>query len=123
MSAVIFNGGKCGVFDIPPEDVGYQALETTSSGNVTLAPTFLKVSESNAVTLADLKVTGYTPPEWKQSGKAWMNVGGCTGAAFVMQTLTASGLKDQAYYWLDYTASGLLLLLGVAGLALRRRRA
>ena len=69
-----------------------------------ITPTFLKVSESNSVTLADLKVTGYTPPEWKQSGKAWMNVGGCTGE-FVMQTLTTSGLKDQAYYWLDYTTS------------------
>ena len=85
--------------------MGYQELETTSSGNVLIAPTFLKVSESNKVSLAELKVAGYTPPEWKQSGKAWMNVGGCTGASFMMQTLTASGLSDQSYVWLDYMTS------------------
>ena len=85
--------------------MGYQELATESSGNVMLAPTFLKVSESNTVTLAELKVSGYTPPEWKQSGKAWMNVGGCTGQRFVMQTLTSSGSKDKMYVWLDYTTS------------------
>ena len=85
--------------------MGYQELATDGTGNVMLSPTFLKVSESNSVTLADLKVTGYTPPEWKKSGKVYVNVGGCTGSAFVMQTLTTSGLKDQAYYWLDYTTS------------------
>ena len=85
--------------------MGYQALDTDGTGNVLIAPTFLKVSESNTVTLADLKVTGYTPASWQQVGKVWKNVGGCTGAAFVMQTLTTSGLKDQAYYWLDYMTS------------------
>ena len=84
--------------------MGYQALATESSGFTMVAPTFLKVSESNTVTLADLKVTGYTPPAWQKVGKVWKNVGGCTGQ-FVMQTLTTSGLKDQAYYWLDYTTS------------------
>ena len=84
--------------------MGYQALATESSGFKMITPTFLKVSESNTVTLAELKVTGYTPPEWKQSGKVWKNVGGCTGE-FVMQTLTTSGLMEKAYYWLDYTTS------------------
>ena len=84
--------------------VGYQQIETDGTGNVMIAPTFLKVSESNAVTLADLKVTGYTPPAWQKVGKVWKNVGGCTGQ-FVMQTLTTSGLMENAYYWLDYTTS------------------
>ena len=82
--------------------MGYQELETTSSGNVLIAPTFLKVSESNKVSLAELKVAGYTPPEWKQSGKAWMNVGGCTGASFMIQTLTTSGRSEDSFVWLDY---------------------
>ena len=70
-----------------------------------VAPTFLNVSESNKVTLADLKVNGYTAPEWKKVGKAAAkNYGGCKGQ-FVMQTLTTSGTKDKAYYWLDYTTS------------------
>ena len=34
--------------------MGYQELATEGSGNTMLSPTFLKVSESNAVTLADL---------------------------------------------------------------------
>ena len=76
--------------------VGYQQIETDGTGNVMIAPTFLKVSESNAVTLADLKVTGYTPPAWQKVGKVWKNVGGCTGQ-FVMQTLTTSGLMENAY--------------------------
>ena len=84
--------------------MGYQAIGTDGTGNVMISPTFLKVSESNKVSLAELKVTGYTPPEWKQVGKVWKNVGGCTGQ-FEMQTLTTSGLKDQAYVWLDYMTS------------------
>ena len=84
--------------------MGYQEIGTASSGNVLVSPTFLNVGESNKVTLADIKVTGYTPPEWKKQGKAEMNVGGCRGA-FAIQTLTTSGTKDQAYYWLDYTTS------------------
>ena len=84
--------------------VGYQELDTEASGFTMIAPTFLKVSESNVVTLAELKVTGYTPPAWQQVGKVWKNVGGCTGE-FVMQTLTTSGLKDKQYVWLDYMTS------------------
>jgi len=72
---------------------------------VLISPTFLKVSESNTVTLADIKVTGYTPAQWQATKKGGQNVGGCTGATFGMQTLTTSGTKDQAYYWLDYYTS------------------
>ena len=82
--------------------VGYQELDTDGTGNVMLSPTFLKVSESNKVTLAELKVSGYTPPTWEKVGKVFVNVGGCAGQTFVMQTLTTSGSTDQKYVWLDY---------------------
>ena len=85
--------------------MGYQALDTDGTGNVMLSPTFLKVSESNKVTLAELKVSGYTPPTWEKVGKVFVNVGGCTGSRFEMQTLTTSGSKDRAYVWLDYMTS------------------
>ena len=85
--------------------MGYQAIPTDSDGNVLVAPTFLKVSESNTVTLADLKVTGYTAPYWETTKKGGQNVGGCTGSKFVIQTLTTAGSKDQSYTWLDYTTS------------------
>ena len=82
--------------------MGYQALDTEASGNTLLAPTFLKVSESNTVTLADLKVTGYEPPQWTGSGKSAHNEGGCTGGKFVVQTLTPQGTSDKMYYWIEY---------------------
>lgn len=82
--------------------VGYQALETEASGNTLLAPTFLKVSESNTVTLADIKVSGYLPPHWEGTGKSAHNEDGCSGSMFVVQTLTPQGTKDKMYYWLDY---------------------
>ena len=85
--------------------MGYQALDTEASGFKMVTPTFLKVSESNTVTLAELKVTGYTPASWQQVGKVWKNVGGCAGQAFVMQTLTTSGLMDKQYVWLEYMTS------------------
>ena len=82
--------------------VGYQELATESSGNVMLAPTFLKVSESNTVTLADLKVTGYNAPWWDTSGKRPTNKDGCTGAKFALSILTTQGTTENMYYWLDY---------------------
>ena len=69
-----------------------------------IAPTFLNVSESNEVSLADLQVTGYDAPYWDTSGKKAQNKGGCVGA-FVMQTLTTQGLADKKYAWYDYTTS------------------
>ena len=85
--------------------VGYQELATEASGFKMVTPTFLKVSESNKVSLAELKVTGYTPPKWEKVGKAYMNVDGCTGLMFMMQTLTTSGSMDKQYVWLDYMTS------------------
>ena len=82
--------------------MGYQALDTEASGNTLLAPTFLKVSESNTVTLADIKVTGYEPPQWTGSGKSAHNEGGCTGGKFIVQTLTTEGTTDKMYYWIEY---------------------
>lgn len=88
----------------PLSYVGYQELATEGSGNTMLSPTFLKVSESNNVSLADLKVTGYTPPQWKKSGPVYKNVGGCAGA-FKIATLTIQGIEDEAYYWFDVCTS------------------
>ena len=85
--------------------MGYQELATEASGFKMVTPTFLKVSESNKVSLAELKVTGYTPPKWEKVGKAYMNVDGCTGLMFMMQTLTTSGSMDKQYVWLDYMTS------------------
>ena len=85
--------------------VGYQELDTEASGFKMVTPTFLKVNESNKVTLAELKVSGYTPPTWEKVGKVFVNVGGCAGQTFVMQTLTTSGSKDKQYVWLDYMTS------------------
>ena len=82
--------------------MGYQELNTEASGNVMLAPTFLKVSESNTVTLADIKVTGYKAPSWDTSGKKPTNKDGCTGLKFVLATLTTQGTTDKSYVWLDY---------------------
>ena len=89
--------------------VGYQALNTDNEGgNVMLAPTFLKVSESNTVTLADLKVTGYDEPVWEKRDKDKnpRNYGGCTGGKFVTATLTPAGTEDKSYTWLDYFKGG-----------------
>ena len=84
--------------------MGYQALDTEASGFKMVTPTFLKVNESNKVTLAELKVSGYTPPTWEKVGKVFVNVGGCRGA-FVVQTLTTSGSMEKTYYWLEYMTS------------------
>ena len=89
--------------------VGYQGLGTDSEGgNMMLAPTFLKVSESNTVTLADLKVSGYEPPAWEKRGsdKKEKNYGGCIVNKFVAAKLTTAGTEEKSYTWLDYFKSG-----------------
>ena len=72
-----------------------------------LAPTFLKVSESSTVTLADLKVSGYDAPafEKRDGDRKAKNYGGCTGGKFVAATLTTAGTQDKSYTWLDYYES------------------
>ena len=88
--------------------MGYQALNTDNEGGkVMLAPTFLKVSESNTVTLADLKVVGYDTPSWeKRDGdRKAKNYGGCLVNQFVAATLTTAGTQDKSYTWLDYYES------------------
>ena len=82
--------------------MGYQALEASESGLRMLTPTFLKVSESNKVSLAELKVTGYEPPQWTGSGKSAHNEGGCTGGKFVVQLLNTQGIAEKDYYWIEY---------------------
>ena len=84
--------------------MGYQEIATEGSGNTMLSPTFLKVSESNNVSLADLTVKGYDPPQWKKSGPIYKNVGGCAGD-FKIATLTTQGIEDKAYYWFDVCTS------------------
>ena len=84
--------------------MGYQELATDGDGNSMLSPTFLKVSESNGVSLVELSVTGYTPPQWKKSGPIYKNVGGCAGD-FKMATLTGAGSEEAAYYWFDICTS------------------
>ena len=82
--------------------MGYQELESSESGLRMLTPTFLNVGESNKVTLADIKVTGYNAPWWDTSGKRPTNKDGCTGSKFSVQTLTTQGTTENTYYWLDY---------------------
>ena len=78
--------------------VGYQELSTDATGKKMIVPTFLNVGESNKVSLADLKVTGYTAPSKNSKGK-WVN--GCQAGQFVASKLTLLGTRDVAYHWLD----------------------
>ena len=64
-----------------------------------ICPTFLNIGESNKVSLADLKVTGYDPPEKSTKG-SWSK--GCPGGKFVLEKLTVNGTHDVSYYWIDF---------------------
>ena len=79
--------------------MGYQNLETPDGGKKMICPTFLNISESNKVSLADLKVTGYDPPE-KSSKGSWSK--GCPGGKFILEKLTTSGTHEVSYYWIDF---------------------
>ena len=81
--------------------MGYQELGTESVGNKMVVPTFLNVSESNKVSLSDLKVTGYTAPTWDSKSKKY--IGGCVGGKFLMNKVDESGLAIPGckYYWID----------------------
>ena len=63
-----------------------------------IVPTFLNVGESNKVTLADLKVTGYKPP--KDAGKG-SYTDGCQANEFVGDLLNPNGISEGTYHWLD----------------------
>ena len=78
--------------------MGYQELSTDATGKKMVVPTFLNVGESNKVSLADLKVTGYTAPSKNAKGK-WVN--GCQGGEFIASKLTIFGTEDVSYYWID----------------------
>ena len=82
-----------------PTVVGYQQIDTVSVGKKRVCPTFLNVGESNKVSLADLKVTGYVPPSKNAKG-AWQN--GCSGGKFVLSKLNTSGISEANYYWIDF---------------------
>ena len=79
--------------------MGYQELSTVSVGKKMICPTFLNVGESNKVSLADLKVTGYEPPE-KSSKGSWSK--GCPGGKFILSKLNTSGISEANYYWIDF---------------------
>ena len=64
-----------------------------------ITPTFLNISESNKVSLADLKVTGYDPPE-KSSKGSWSK--GCPGGKFLLSKLNSNGIAEENYYWIDF---------------------
>ena len=55
--------------------MGYQELNTDATGKKMVVPTFLNVGESNKVSLADLKVSGYTAPSKKRQGQVgqWLS--------------------------------------------------
>ena len=78
--------------------VGYQELKTLASGKVMVVPTFLNVGESNKVSLADLKVTGYKAPSKNAKGK-WVD--GCQAGKFIATKLTNAGTGEAYYHWLD----------------------
>lgn len=63
-----------------------------------VAPTFLGVNSNSECTLADLKVTGYTPAVWNEEDEEF--VGGCKGD-FTLRLLTATGTNEGIYYWVD----------------------
>lgn len=79
--------------------MGYQEIGTDSVGKKMICPTFLNIGESNKVSLADLKVTGYDPPE-KSSKGAWSK--GCPGGKFMLEKLTVNGTHEVSYYWIDF---------------------
>ena len=79
--------------------VGYQELNTTDGGRKMVVPTFLNVGESNKVSLADLKVTGYRLPEWDSKSKKYIY--GCGGGQFLASPINANGLAENNYYWID----------------------
>ena len=78
--------------------VGYQELGTDATGKKMVVPTFLNVGESNKVSLADLKVTGYTAPSKNAKGK-WVN--GCRANQFILSKLTTAGTEEVSYHWLE----------------------
>ena len=78
--------------------MGYQELGTDATGKKMVVPTFLNVGESNKVSLADLKVTGYTAPSKNSKGK-WVN--GCRANQFILSKLTTAGTEEVSYHWLE----------------------
>lgn len=73
--------------------VGYQGIETIKAYHKMIAPTFLSVGDVKQYSLADLKVTGYTPVDQD---------GGCFGGDIIIHQLNASGYYESAmYYWID----------------------
>ena len=63
-----------------------------------VVPTFLNVGESNKVSLADLKVTGYKAPSKNAKGK-WVD--GCQAYKFIVTKLKNDGTTEADYHWLD----------------------
>ena len=78
--------------------MGYQELSTDATGKKMVVPTFFNVGESNKVSLADLRVSGYTAPSKNSKGK-WVN--GCQANEFIVEKLTTAGTREVAYHWLD----------------------
>ena len=78
--------------------MGYQELSTDATGKKMVVPTFLNIGESNKVSLADLKVSGYTAPSKNTKGK-WVN--GCQANEFIASKLTTAGTAEVSYHWLD----------------------
>ena len=95
--------------------VGYQELNTDATGKKMVVPTFLNVGESNKVSLADLKVTGYTAPSKNSKGK-WVN--GCQANEFVASKLTNAGTAEVSYHWLDTGTIGPGWFADEAGIAI-----
>jgi hypothetical protein len=109
--------------------VGYQNLDSATSGFSMISPTFLSVNSTDgSCTLADLKVTGYSAPVFDEEEEEW--TGGCAGR-FYLQFLDAYGQTSATYRWYDngekaagwYTATGAAIAGGASSVTIKAGQA
>ena len=82
----------------PTPIVGYQNLDTRSSGLTMSTPTFIPVGASS-VKLSDVTVSGYEAPYYDADDDWWY--GGVEPGTFVLRLLTGTGTSEATYYWID----------------------
>ncbi|MBR3822657.1 MAG: hypothetical protein IKJ37_13680, partial [Kiritimatiellae bacterium] len=79
--------------------VGYADQTANATRNTMMTPNFLNIDSATGCKLSDLKVTGYSAPEWMEEDEYFE--GGCQGTDFILQFLNNNGSVAASYYWID----------------------
>ena len=69
--------------------VGYADQTANATRNTMMTPNFLNIDSATGCKLSDLKVTGYSAPEWMEEDEYFE--GGCQGTDFILQFLNNNG--------------------------------